>query len=317
MTPTAPTPTAPTPPPPPDRAARCGGRAGVAAAAAAVRRRPGLAVGGRPSAAGVGPALGVVGAGAHPPQRGGAAHLGAGDHRRAAAGRDRGTDQRRGADLDAGGGGRDGRRGRGRPVRVGPAPAAGGRRPGGEHHHHRPRPGHPRADRRAPRARPGRGGQRRRADRLPGLPGLAQRGQRPPLLPGPTPAAPAPGRRRPTGRRSLGDAAPVGGDPPAPPAQGHPGRPGRSWDADPGRGVVPGGRGQGPQVDRRDRRPGRGQDHAGAGVVRADPHPRGDRHLRDRVRAAPARAARAAPDRVRLGGPAGVRGARPGRAAGR
>ena len=48
------------------------------------------------------------------------------DHRRAAAGRDRGTDQRRGADLDAGGGGRDGRRGRGRPVRAGPAPAAGG-----------------------------------------------------------------------------------------------------------------------------------------------------------------------------------------------
>ena len=125
------------------------------------------------------------------------------------------------------GAGRDGHRRRGRPVRAGPPPAAGRRRPGREHHHHRPRPGHPRADRRATAARPAGGRQRPGADRLPGLPGLAQRGQRPPVLRGAATAAPAPGRRRPAGRRGLGDAPPVGGDPPPPAAQGHPGRPGR------------------------------------------------------------------------------------------
>ena len=132
-----------------------------------------------------------------------------------------------GRDLVGRGAGRAGNSGRGRPVRAGPAPTAGRRRPGGEHHHHRPRPGHPRADRRSPRARSRGGGQRPGADRLPGLPGLAQRGQRPPVLRGATAAAPAPGRRSPTGRRGVGHPAPVGGDPPAPAAPGHPGRPGR------------------------------------------------------------------------------------------
>ena len=45
------------------------------------------------------------------------------------------------------------------------------------------------------------------------------------------------------------------------------------------------------------------EDHLGAGAVRGDPQARGDRHLRDRVRAAPARAARAAPDRASRGRP--------------
>ena len=73
----------------------------------------------------------------------------------------------------------------------------------------------------------------------------------------------------------------------------------------PGRGVVPAGRGPGTQEHRRLRQPGRRQDDAGARAVRRDRPAGGDRHLRDRVRAAPARAARPAQDRARLGGPPG------------
>ena len=47
-----------------------------------------------------------------------------------------------------------GRRGRQCPVRPRSAPAAGRRRDGGEHHHHRPRPGHPRTERRTADPRP-------------------------------------------------------------------------------------------------------------------------------------------------------------------
>ena len=128
----------------PPRRPPCGGRAGVAATAAPVRGRPRLGrwwprSGSRPRT-GSRAALGEE-----------RAHLtaaeqrdrGPRDHRRAAARRETAERiERRRRHLDARGAGRDGRRGRGRPVPARPAPAAGRRRPGREHHHHRPRQRH-------------------------------------------------------------------------------------------------------------------------------------------------------------------------------
>ena len=64
------------------------------------------------------------------------------------------------------------------------------------------------------------------------------------------------------------------------------------------------------RFDRGVRRAGRRQDHAGAGVVCRDRPVGGDGHLRDRIRTVPARDARAAPDRARVGGTSRFGGAR-------
>ena len=66
-------------------------------------------------------------------------------------------------------------------------------------------------------------------------------------------------------------------------------------------------RGQGRQVDRGRRPAGRRQDDRGPGALPGDPALGGDRHVRDRVRAAPARAHRRAPHRARVGGPPRLR----------
>ena len=97
----------------------------------------------------------------------------------------------------------------------------------------------------------------------------AVRGQRPAVLRGPTEAAPAPGRRCPAGRGRVGDAAPVDGDPPAPAAPGHPGRSRRTGTLSEIGRLVPAAavRARKSIVGRRGA--GRGQDDAGARVVRA------------------------------------------------
>ncbi len=144
-------------------------------------------------------------------------------------------------------------------------------------------------------------------DRLPGLPRLPIRGQRSRLLRSPAAAASAPRRRLAARRCCVGDAAPLRRDPSSPADGSHARRPRRSTDADSCRSVIPAGGGAVPQVHRGVRIAGRGQDDPGSSFVRRDRPAGGDRHLRDRVRAAPARAARPAPHRPPVGGPSGLR----------